>query len=203
MTTRHPKHATTNRPILEPIAARWSPYAYDPTRTIDDEKLLICLEALRWAASSYNEQPWSYLIAKREDAAAFNTMLGCLLEANQAWAKNASVLMLSVVQRNFRLNGKPNRVAEHDLGLAAGNLCIQAAALGIDVHQMAGVDLEKVRATYQVPAGYDPCTALALGYAADPASITDPKLRERETAPRTRKTLSEFIFAGQWGHPAR
>jgi nitroreductase len=199
MTTRHPKHATPDHPILEPIAQRWSPYAFDPSRTIDNDKLLSCLEALRWAPSSYNEQPWSYLIAKREDAAAFNTMLGCLLEANQAWAKNASVLLLSVVQRNFKLNGKPNRVAEHDLGLAAGNLCIQAAALGIDVHQMAGVDLEKVRATYHVPAGYDPYTAIAMGYAADVSSISDPELRERETAPRTRKKIEEFVFAGAWG----
>lgn len=202
MTTRHPKHATPDQPILEPIAARWSPYAYDPNRTLEPEKLRICLEALRWAASSYNEQPWSYLIARREDEAAFQTMLGCLWEGNQAWAKNASVLMISVVQRTFKLNGKPNRVAEHDLGLAAGNLVIQAAAIGVDVHQMAGVDLGKAKQTYAIPDGYDAHTAIALGYALPLDAITDPKLRTGEETPRTRKKVEEFMFAGKWGQRA-
>ncbi len=203
MTTRHPKHAQTDFPILEPIAARWSPYAYDPTRSVEPEKLRICLEAARWAASSYNEQPWTFVLARREETAAFKTMLECLLEANQAWAKHASVLMLTVVCRTFKLNGKPNRVAEHDIGLAAGNLVVQAAALGVDAHQMAGLNPAAVRQAYGIPEGYDPYTAIALGYAAAPDSIDDPQLRERETAPRTRKPLSEIVFAGSWGKAAQ
>lgn len=203
MTTRHPKHAATDFPILEPMAARWSPYAYDPTRAVEPEKLRICLEAARWAASSYNEQPWTFLLARREDKAAFDTMLACLTEPNQAWAKNASVLMLTVVCRTFKLNGKPNRVAEHDIGLAAGNLVVQAAALGLDAHQMAGVNLAAARQTYSIPEGYEPFTAIALGYAAAPESIDDLKLRERETAPRTRKPLNEIVFAGTWGKAAQ
>jgi nitroreductase len=202
MTDRHPKHADPDYTILEPIAERWSPYAFDPTRTLEPAKLRSCLEAARWAASSYNEQPWSYLVARREDAAAFQTMLGCLLEANQAWAKNASLLMLTVVCRTFKLNGKPNRVAEHDIGLASGNLVIQAATLGVDVHQMAGINQSLVRQTYNIPEGYEAYTGIALGYAAPPNSIDDPKLRERETSPRTRKKLNEFVFAGTWGKPA-
>lgn len=202
MTTRHPKHATPDHPILETIAARWSPYAFDAARSIETAHLLSCLEAARWAASSYNEQPWSFILARREDTAAFQEMLGCLLEANQAWAKDASVLMLTVVCRTFKLNGKPNRVAEHDIGLASGNLVIQATALGIDVHQMAGINASHARQAYGIPDGYDPYTAIALGYAAAPESLGDAKLRERETAPRTRKKLAEIVFAGAWQQPA-
>lgn len=202
MTTRHPKHATPDSPILEPIAARWSPYAYDPSRTIDADKLRSCLEAARWAASSYNEQPWTYLIANREDDAEFRKLLACLIEANQAWAQNASVLILTVVCRTFKLNGKPNRVAEHDIGLASGNLVIQAAALGIDSHQMAGINPAVARQTYAIPEGYDPYTAIALGYAAAPDTISDPKLKQQELSPRPRKSFSEFVFAGAWGKSA-
>lgn len=203
MTTRHPKHAEPDAPILEPIAARWSPYAFDPTRPVEADKLRSFLEAARWAASSYNEQPWSFLLARREDQAAFDTMLGCLLEANQAWAKHASILMLTVVCRTFKLNGKPNRVAEHDIGLAAGNLVIQATALGVDAHQMAGINQAAARQAYGIPEGYDPYTAIALGYAAKSDTIDDGKLRERELAPRTRKKLNEFVFTGGWGKSAQ
>lgn len=197
----HPKFATPDHPVLEPVAQRWSPYAYDP-RPVESDKLLTCLEAARWAPSSYNEQPWTFLLAQRTDQAAFDKMLACLWDANQAWAKNAGVLILTVTCRNFKRNGNPNRVCEHDIGLAAGNLVLQAAALGLQGHQMAGVDLEKVRATYNVPTGYDPLTAIALGYALDPTKIADEKLAAQETTPRGRKPLSETVLA-TWGQPAQ
>jgi nitroreductase len=174
---------------------------YDP-RPVEKEKLLACLEALRWAASSYNEQPWSLLVATRDDAAEFARMLACLGEPNQAWAKNAGVLMLTAFCPKFSRNGNPNRVAEHDLGLAMGNLCAQATSLGLCVHQMAGVDLAKVRATYGVPEGWNPHTAAAIGYAGDPAS-GDPQLAPRDQAQRTRKPLKDFVFAGGWGKSAK
>lgn len=196
----HPKHATPDFPILPAIANRWSPYAYDP-KPVESEKLKTCLEAARWAASSYNEQPWTFLVAKREDTAAFAAMLDCLLEANQAWAKNAGVLLLTVTAKNFKLNGKPNRVCEHDIGLAAGNFVIQATAVGLDAHQMAGINASKIRQTYNIPEGYEPVTAIALGYALDAAKIPDEKLKQAETTPRTRKPLAE-IAQSTWGKPA-
>jgi len=138
------KQARSKHSIHELIASRWSPYTFDP-RPVEPDKLLSCLEAARWAASSYNEQPWSFIVARREDEAQFDQMLGCLVEANRAWAKNAGVLILTVVSRFFTRNGKPNRVAEHDIGLAAGNLTVQATALGLHVHQMAGIDTSSAR----------------------------------------------------------
>lgn len=193
---KHTKHADPAFPIHELIAERWSPYAYDP-RPVEVEKLRSCLEAARWAASSYNEQPWSFIVARREDTAAFEKMLGCLAEPNQAWAKNAGVLLLTVYKKTFSQNGKPNRVAEHDIGLAAGNICLQATALGLAVHQMAGVNLSVARQTYSIPDTHEPTTAIAIGYAAE--TIEDESLAQRDSAARSRKPQDEFVFGGEWG----
>ena len=106
--------------------------------------------------------------------------------------------MLAVISRNFSKNGKPNRVAEHDLGAASTSMALQAAALGLQVHQMAGVELSKVRTTYNVPDGYDPVTAVALGYPGD-LDAGDPELAKRDRNPRGRKELAEFVFGGSWG----
>jgi nitroreductase len=194
------KIAKPDHPIHELIANRWSPYCFEP-RTVEPEKLASCLEAARWAASSYNEQPWSYIVATRDDPAEFSRMLTCLTEANQAWAQHAGVLMLGVISPTFSRNGNPNRVAEHDLGLAAGNICLQATALGLYVHQMAGVYLEKARVEYQIPESHMVVTAIAIGYAANP-DVSDPQLAERDRASRPRKKLAEFVFSGKWGKSA-
>lgn len=191
------KRASTSTPILPVLAERWSPYVLDP-RPMNREHLVTVLEAARWAASSYNEQPWRFLVAVREDAAEFSRAVDCLMEANQAWARNASALLFTVVSRTFARNGSPNRVAEHDLGLAMGNLCAQATALGIVVHQMGGVNLTKVRLAYQIPEGFDPVTAVALGYLGD-AATADEELVKRDAQPRVRRPLSETVFAGKWG----
>jgi nitroreductase len=192
------KAATPDHPIHALIADRWSPYAFD-RREVERDKLLSCLEAARWAASSYNEQPWSLIIATRDNPPAFATMLECLLEANQAWAAHAGVLMLTVTARSFTRNAKPNRMAEHDVGLAVGNLTVQATSLGLHVHQMAGINPSRARQTYVIPESHDPLTAVAIGYAAD--SQTEDALAERDRAPRTRKPLGEFVFSGVWGTP--
>lgn len=198
---RPTKHAQTDHPILDVLAQRWSPYVFEP-RPVEREKLLSCLEAARWAPSSYNEQPWSFLVARREEPEEFARMLDCLSEGNQAWAKNAGVLMITVVCRTFQRNNKPNRVAEHDIGQAAANLTVQATALGLAVHQMAGVELHKARAAYQIPETHEPYTAIALGYAGDPATADNSPLAQRDQAPRPRKPLAEIVFSGRWGQPA-
>jgi nitroreductase len=191
-----------DHPVHNLIAQRWSPYYFAP-RSVERDKLLSCLEAARWAASSYNEQPWSFIIAHREDEAGFAKMVGCLMEANQAWAQHVGVLMITTVSRTFTKNGKPNRVAEHDLGLAMGNFCLQATEMGLHVHQMAGLDIEKTRETYAVPEGHDPVTAVAIGYAADPGDAPkDHPLAQRDTGERSRKPLSAFVFTGKFGNAA-
>jgi nitroreductase len=155
-------------------------------------------EAARWAASSYNEQPWSYIVATKENAAEFAKVLSCLVEANQGWAKAAPVLALGIVYPKFSANGQDNRVAFHDLGLASGNLTMEATDRGLVVHQMAGIDPEKVRQVFNVPKDYHPWTALAIGYAGDSTKLPDA-LKQRDLATRTRKPQAQFVFGGTWG----
>ena len=124
------KRATTDYPIHELLAERWSPYGFED-RPVAEADLRSLFEAARWAASSYNEQPWSYLVATKENPDEFARLLSCLVEPNQAWAKAAPVLALGVVSLKFSRNNKENRAAVHDLGLAAGNLLVEATARGV------------------------------------------------------------------------
>jgi len=186
------KTADVDYPIHELIARRWSPRSFE-ARPIPDADLRGMLEAARWAASSFNEQPWRFIVARRQDRDGFERALGCLTENNRHWARNAGALILTAVSKTFERNGKPNRVALHDLGKAAGYLVLEATARGLHARQMAGVDLERVRETHGVPEGFEPQTAIAIGYAGDP---------EDESGPRTRKPQSEFVFESHWGQPA-
>jgi nitroreductase len=172
------KQASPANPIHELIAGRWSPYGFAAQPVAQDD-LRSLFEAARWAPSSYNEQPWSYVVATRENSEDFARLLSCLVEGNQAWAQAAPVLALGCTSLVFTRNGKPNAAAIHDLGLAAGNLCLEATARGLSVHQMIGILPDKAREVFAIPEGVQPLTALAIGYAADPTSLPD-KLRERD-----------------------
>lgn len=194
------KHAALDHPIQQVLADRWSPYAFADT-PVPDGDLRSMFEAARWAASSYNEQPWNYFVATREDPEEFERLLSCLVEANQAWAKAAPVLVLGVVSLRFAKNDKDNRAAVHDLGLAAGNLVVEATARGLFVHQMIGILPDKAREVYQIPEHFEAWTAMAIGYKADPAKLPDA-LKERDLSPRPRKPLNQFVFTGQWGKPS-
>lgn len=192
-----PKHATPDHPIHEFISKRWSPYAFSD-RIVSEADLRSLFEAARWAASSYNEQPWSYIVATKADTDAFNRLLSCLVDGNQEWAKAAPVLALGCTSLNFSRNGKPNAAAQHDLGIASATLTLEATSRGLFVHQMIGIVPDKARELYAIPESVQPLTGLAIGYAADPTAVAE-KFRERDLAPRSRKTLSEFVFGEKWG----
>ncbi len=194
------KKASTDYPIHELLAERWSPYGFED-RPVEQADLRSLFEAARWAASSYNEQPWSYLVATRENPVEFARLLSCLVEGNQAWAKSAPVLALGVVSLRFSRHNKENRAAVHDLGLAAGNLLVEATARGLCVHQMIGILPDKAREVYEIPEHSEAWTAFAIGYKGDPAKLPDA-LKERDLAPRQRKPLSQFVFSGKWGDPS-
>jgi len=194
------KAAVTDHPVHELIRNRWSPRAFSD-KPVEPAVLGSLFEAARWAASSFNDQPWAYLVATKEDPESFRKMLGVLVEFNQDWAKNAPVLAISVARRNFAHNGTPNRNALYDTGAATALLSVEATARGLAVHQMAGFDAEKARQTFAIPEEWEPIAAIALGYRGTPDSLS-PKLKERELAPRTRKPIREFVMTGSWGHTA-
>jgi nitroreductase len=195
------KSAPAGHPIHELIRERWSPRAF-LDKPVEPAKLLTILEAVRWAPSSFNEQPWSFLVARKEEPEDFAKMLGCLMEANQAWAKAAPVLLISVARRIFNFNGKPNRSAIHDVGMASENMVLEAVAQGLAAHGMAGIELEKIREVYMLPDNCEAVAGWAIGYQGPPEMLKGP-LRERELAPRERKELSEFVFGAEWGETAK
>jgi nitroreductase len=191
------KPAETSALIHDLIRHRWSPRAFD-SRSVELEKLRSLFEAARWAASSYNAQPWFFIVATKDDPENFKKILDCFVEFNQGWAKSAPVIALSVARMKFEHNGTQNNHAFHDVGQAAANLALQATALGLQIHQMAGILPEKAREIFGIPDGYDAVAGFAIGYPGDPAALPD-KLREQEHAPRSRKPLDSFVFTGKWG----
>ena len=191
------KLAETNYPIEDILRRRWSPRAFSD-RMVEREKLQSLFEAARWAASSFNEQPWNFIVATKQNIEQYTILLNCLVEKNQQWARLAPVLMVSVAKLNFEKTSKPNRHAFHDVGLAMGNLILQATAMDLFVHQMAGILPQKVRESYGIPDGYEPVAGVALGYAADVDVLPEP-FREQELAPRKRKPIESFVFQEAWG----
>lgn len=193
------KPAPTEHEVYELIRRRWSPRAFSRA-PIADATLRSLFEAARWAASCFNEQPWRFIVARREDDAAFARLASCLTESNQRWAESAAVLMLSLASRTFARNGEPNRHALHDVGLAAAQLTLQATALGLAVHQMAGFSSQRARELLAVPEAFEPVAMIAVGYPGDPDQLPED-LRQRELGGRLRRPQAEFVFSGTWGTP--
>ena len=179
------------------MARRWSPRAFDE-RPVGSDLLRTLFEAARWAPSSNNEQPWRYIVASKDHKSDWTRLFDCLVEGNRRWAGGAPVLVLSIASMQFEDDGKPNRHAFHDTGLATENLVLQATALGLVAHQMAGFDVEKARADLSIPSGCEPVAMIAIGYPGDPAALPE-RLRERELQPRSRRPIEEWTFFGRWG----
>ncbi len=194
------KSADTQHPIHDLLKRRWSPRAFSD-KPVEAEKLRILFEAARWAPSSNNEQPWRFIVANKDNETEWSRLLACLVEGNRIWAHRAPALILSVASLNFEDDSTPNRHAFHDTGMAVENLVLQATALGLSAHQMAGFDVEKARADLKIPSGYEPVAMIAVGYPGDPAQLSD-RLRAREAQPRVRKPLAEFVYSATWEQPS-
>lgn len=194
------KRAPTDFPVHDLITERWSPRAFSD-KAVASDVLQSLFEAARWAPSSSNEQPWAYIVATKDDAENFAKMVSVLVPSNASWAQHAPVLALAVVELSFAKSGTPNRNAQYDVGAASAWLTVEASSHGLFVHQMAGFDPDKARQVFEIPAGWEPLAALAIGYPGDAGSLPQP-LRDREIAPRTRKPVSAFVMTGSWNKKA-
>jgi len=170
--------------VLDLIKERFSPYAFTD-KSIKEEDLKTLFEAAGKAASAFNEQPWRFVYALKEDQEAFRAVHECLVEGNKDWTANVAALVITVVSKNYAKNGNENTVAIHDLGLAVGNLTVQASAMGIHLHQMAGIIPQNAIEKLNIPEGFEPVTAIALGY------------YEGDSGVKERKDVSEIAFNGK------
>jgi nitroreductase len=193
------KQAPPVEGVLPAILNRWSPRSFSD-RDVAPADLAKVFEAARWAASSYNEQPWRFLVGTR-NSITYKKIFDSLMAANQAWAGSAPVLILGVAKTKFSHNGAPNRVALHDLGAAASYLTLQASTLGLAAHQMAGYDQAAARQALEIPEEFALGSVIALGYQGEPAALADGQLLAHEVAPRQRKSLKDFVFLS-WNSPA-
>lgn len=193
------KPAQTDYPVNELMRRRWSPRAFEEGRPVEREKLLTMLEAARWAPSCFNDQPRRFIVFDGSDADALEKARACLSPGNE-WALKAPVLMISVARDTFEQNGKPNRWAQHDAGLASENLLLEAVELGLAAHPMAGYDADRAQSEFGIPEGFTSIAMIAIGYPyRGKLEALDEKLRGRELAPRERKLIGEIAFGGFWG----
>jgi nitroreductase len=189
LSTRKPDY-----PIDPFFADRWSPRSFLP-EPISEGDLQAIFEAARWAPSSYNNQPWRFLYARR-DTPAWPLFLNLLVEQNQVWAKNASVLVLIISNTQFDHNGKPSPTHSFDAGAAWQNLALQAWLKGYATHGMQGFDYEAAQKVLEIPNDFKVEAMIALGKEG-PKEALPPEIQEREK-PSPRRPLNETIAEGKF-----
>ena len=185
---------TADYPIDSLFLDRWSPRAMSG-EPIPDEELFTLFEAARWAPSSFNNQPWRMLYAKR-DTSHWPLFLDLLVEFNQTWAKNAAALVVFITKTTFDHNGEPAATHSFDTGAAWASLALQGAVRGLVVHGMQGFDYDKARTALNVPDGFQVEAMAVVGKPGRPDDLP-PKLQERET-PNDRRKLTESVFEGPY-----
>ncbi len=194
------KHAAATEEILPVVRGRWSPRSFSD-RAVSSAHLRKVFEAARWAPSSYNEQPWRFVLGLR-DTDTYQKIGSALGSFNQQWALKAPVLILGAAKKHFSHDNKPNGFHLFDLGAASAFITLQAAELGLATHQMAGYDKDVARKALQIPDEFDLGSVMALGYQGEPSSLTNEQMLKQEISPRTRKSLSEIVLSA-WGEPAK
>ena len=182
--------ATRSFDIDPLLARRSSPRAFSATDTLNQDLLGPAFEAARWAPSSGNSQPWSFVVGFRGDD-TFGKIVESMAAGNSVWATHASAVV-ACVARMENEEGKALSHSVYDLGQAVAHFSVQATADGLIVHQMAGFDSQALHASLGLDARHQVITLFAVGTPGDPADLPE-KLREREALPRVRKTLAEVV----------
>src|SRR6476620_12388120 len=156
-------------------------------------------EAVRWATSSYNGQPWRFIYAKR-NSEAWDKLFSLMVDFNKSGSKNAAVLVVVISRKNFEHNGKPSVTHQFDAGAAWENLALQGETQGLVTHGMQGFNYEKARRDLSIPAKFDVLAMVAICKPAQ-KEILPTDVQQREQASE-RKPLSEMVMEGQFREPS-
>ncbi|WP_336660258.1 nitroreductase family protein [Leucobacter sp. USHLN153] len=186
-----PRTAQTSAPVIESLAERWSPRAFDLSHELPEGALRGLLEAARWAPSANNTQPWRFIVARR-GGESFARIVDTLVGFNQVWAVNAGALIVNLAETTDA-GGNALPWAEYDLGQAVAHFSVQATAEGFHVHQLGGFDRDGVRAAFDLEDRLVPVSISAVGKIGSADDLPEV-LRERELAPRTRLDLESLVL---------
>jgi len=181
-----------DHPIEKIFLDRWSSRALSG-EDIPEEDLAVLFEAARWAPSSYNNQPWRILYARRSSE-YWPLFFGLLTESNKVWAHAAAVLLLFLSKTTFDHNGKPSITHSFDTGAAWENLALQGFRKGYVVHGMQGFDYERAKVELNVPDGFRVEAMAAIGLPGDKEALPEG-LQKMET-PNQRRKLEQTICEG-------
>jgi nitroreductase len=179
-------------PINPLILNRWSPRSMTGEE-LKNEDIMSLFEAARWAPSSFNNQPWRFIYARR-NTEHWDRLFNLLAEGNKTWAKNSALLVVVISRKNFEYNEEPARTHQFDAGFAWGNLALEAYSRGIVTHAMQGFDYEKARADLEIPTDFEVMAMIAIGKKG-PKEILPPELQEKEKL-SDRKPLKDIIMEG-------
>ncbi|MFE5317256.1 nitroreductase family protein [Paenibacillus sp. NPDC056579] len=183
-------HRKSEYPINPLFLNRWSPRSYS-SKQVSEQDVYTVLEAAHWAPSSFNDQPWRFIVAQTEEQlSVFHDFLS---EFNRSWAEKAPVLIL-VASQKVRDNGDPNGAHSFDSGTAWGYLALQAKLLGLATHAIGGFDRNKARTSLNVPDDIELHAVITLGYQGDAADL--PEALQAREIPNQRKPLNEVVIQG-------
>ena len=174
------------------ILNRWSPRSMTGEE-LDNEEIMSLFEAARWAPSSYNNQPWRFIYAKR-NTEHWDRLFNLLAEGNRAWAENSALLVVVISRKNFEYNEKPARTHQFDAGSAWENLALEAFSRGIVAHGMQGFDYDKARIDLEIPTDFEVMAMIAIGKKG-PRENLSPELQEKEKL-TDRKPLKDIVMEG-------
>lgn len=192
------KEAIVSVPIDDLISRRWSCRAFNPDVKVSREQIISICEAGRWAPSCFGDEPWRFIVwDKNHDPESYNKGFSCLGEWNQAWAKNAPILLAAFADNKFRKNNAPNRWAEFDTGACCENIYLQAVSLGLMAHCMGGFDRIKLQYEFNVPDNFTPMAMIAIGAQDEPSSLDEMYLKA-ELSARSRRPIGETFYDSCW-----
>lgn len=181
-------------PILPLILSRVSYRAFSEER-LTEEELMSLFEAARWAPSSYNNQPWRFVYARRGEK-EWDTLFNVLVDANKSWCKMADTLVVVISRNNFEYNNKPSRTARFDTGSAWMSLALEAHSRNIVTHGMEGFDYDALKKNLQIPDSFTVEAMIAIGKMGNKESLPE-ELRKKEV-PSTRKPLQDIVAKGSF-----
>jgi nitroreductase len=166
------------------LKGRRSVRRYKPDRV--PEKLIEqLLEAGRWAPSATNRQPWAFVVV--QDQAILQQVAQHAAYYFIRWAHVAEAPLL-IILCGHRKSRIYRQYLHEDIGLAGGQIMLQAHALGLGTCWIGGLDRKAIAAILQVPDEWEIVGLLTVGFPAE------------EPRASTRKPLADIVHYDLFGN---